>query len=60
MEIFCPRCKTLLAIELYLRGEPTRWTFRSLAIASSQGYDPFAEREVDPERWISFGVASAG
>jgi acetone carboxylase gamma subunit len=56
-EFFCPRCETLVAVELYLHGEPTDWTFRSLAIAGSQGYDPAAEHEADPERWITFGVS---
>jgi acetone carboxylase gamma subunit len=56
-EIFCPECKALLAVELCLRDEPLRWTFRSLAVAKSQGYDPVAEYEADPESWISFGVA---
>ncbi len=56
-EIFCPECKALLTVEFYLRDEPMRWTFRSLAVAKSQGYDPVAEYEADPEGWISFGTS---
>ena len=56
-EIFCPHCKALLTVELYLRDEPMRWTFRPLAVARTQGYDPVAEYEADPEGWISFGSA---
>ncbi|MGE0862200.1 MAG: acetone carboxylase subunit gamma [Gammaproteobacteria bacterium] len=56
-EIFCPACKALLSVELYLRGEPLRWSWRSLAVAARQGYDPVAEFAADPTSWISFGGA---
>ena len=56
-EIFCPACKALLSVELYLRDEPLRWTYRSLEAAARQGYDAPADYRADPDSWISFGKA---
>jgi len=56
-EIFCPSCKALLSVELYLRDEPLRWTFRSLDVAARQGYDAAADFAANPGDWISFGAA---
>jgi acetone carboxylase gamma subunit len=53
-ELFCPSCKALLAVELYLRGEPLRWTYRSLDTAAKAGYDAVADYAAHPDQWISF------
>lgn len=53
-ELFCPQCKALLSVELYLLGEPYRWDHRSLEVASEQDYNPMAEFQRDPSAWISF------
>jgi acetone carboxylase gamma subunit len=53
-EMFCPQCRALLSVEIYLQGEPYRWDFRSLATAREQGYDAVAEFKQDPDAWISF------
>ena len=55
-EIFCPACKALLSVELYLRDEALRWTFRSLEVAAQQGYDATADYAANPQAWISFGA----
>jgi acetone carboxylase gamma subunit len=56
-EIFCPACKTLLTVELYLRDEPLRWTYRSLSAAARSGYDVVADFAAHPNEWISFGAS---
>jgi acetone carboxylase gamma subunit len=53
-ELFCPHCKALLSVELYLAGEPYRWDHRSLEVARDQDYDPMEEFQRDPDAWISF------
>jgi acetone carboxylase gamma subunit len=53
-ELFCPHCRELLSVELYLDGEQYRWDYRSLATAQEQGYDAVKEFQQDPEAWISF------
>lgn len=53
-ELFCPHCKGLLSVELYLVGEPYRWDHRSLDVAREQDYDPMEEFQRDPDAWISF------
>jgi acetone carboxylase gamma subunit len=53
-ELFCPNCKALLSVELYLIGEPYRWDYRSADVAGAQGYDPAQEWRDDPSSWISF------
>jgi acetone carboxylase gamma subunit len=56
-EIFCPFCKSLLTVELYLRNEPLRWSYRSLRLAAEAGYDAVEEYNANPGDWISFGVS---
>lgn len=56
-EIFCPNCKSLLSVELYLCDEPLRWTYRSLPVAAKSGYDAVADYAADPSAWISFGAS---
>lgn len=53
-ELFCPHCKALLSVELYLVGEPYRWDYRSPELARDQDYDPAREIREDPDSWISF------
>lgn len=53
-ELFCPSCHGLLSVELYLKGEPYRWDYRSLDEAREQGYDAVAAYKQDPGAWISF------
>ena len=53
-ELFCPHCKALLSVELYLVGEPYRWDHRSLDVAREHDYDPMEEFQRDPAAWISF------
>lgn len=53
-EIFCPHCEALLSVELYVTGEPFRWTYQSLDVARRRGYDPVAEMRNAPDQWLSF------
>jgi acetone carboxylase gamma subunit len=53
-ELFCPHCKALLSVELYLVGEPYRWDYRSLDVAAEQDYDLAEDFRRDPAAWISF------
>jgi len=56
-EIFCRHCNALLAVELYLVGEPLRWTYRTLQGAVKAGYDARQDFLDNPDKWISFGAA---
>jgi acetone carboxylase gamma subunit len=53
-ELFCPHCKALLSVELYLHGEPYRSDYLTLEAGRSEGYDPVAEFRDEPEAWTSF------
>jgi acetone carboxylase gamma subunit len=53
-ELFCPNCKALLTVELYLHGEPYRREYQSLESASAAGYDAVAEFRDDADAWVSF------
>jgi N-methylhydantoinase B len=53
-ELFCPHCRTVLSVELYLEDEPYRWDFCPLDVAAAQGYDAATSFAGDEDRWISF------
>jgi N-methylhydantoinase B len=53
-EMFCPHCHAILAVEWYLRGEPFRWTYRTIEGARVQGYDAAADFGQHPEEWLVF------
>jgi N-methylhydantoinase B len=55
-EFFCPSCKRVLAVEIYLAGEPFRTDYLPLDVAAEQGYEAAADREANPDKWISFGA----
>jgi N-methylhydantoinase B len=55
-EFFCPHCRRVLSVEIYLSGEPHRSDFTPLDVAEGRGYTPAGEREQDPGAWISFGA----
>lgn len=53
-ELYCPGCKALLTVEIYLKGEPYRREYQTLESARAAGYDPVAEFRDSPGDWISF------
>jgi N-methylhydantoinase B len=53
-EFFCPACRALLSVELYLAGEPYRRDWAPLDVARATGYDARREHAEDPSSWISF------
>jgi N-methylhydantoinase B len=53
-EFFCPGCKGLLAVELYVEGDPYRRDYRPLEQARAEGYDAAADFAENPDTWLSF------
>jgi N-methylhydantoinase B len=53
-EFFCPGCKGLLAVELYVEGDSFRRDYRPVEQAKREGYDAAADFAENPGAWLSF------
>jgi N-methylhydantoinase B len=53
-EFFCPDCKGLLSVEIYVDGDPYRQDYRSLERARAEDYDAPADLAANPDQWLSF------